>query len=153
MSTDVDRLAPHQTWAVALGRWTTDHSVWNYTLDVARNVLNATATTLVVQPLARLYLEGPRVIGFWGGLSPNDICAQLTNTHADFWALSEANRDECMDTIRRHFWSWLVLGTTVSYFVIVFGTLCTCWRRRFGRGRAPPQIVIMHDRPPGVPPT
>ncbi len=145
MTTAIDRLAPNQPWASAVARWTIGHSMWHYPLDLVKTTLNVTANALAIRPLAWLYLQGPRAIGFWGGLAPGDICAQLTNTHAEFWQQSEGNQQECMDTIYRHFWSWLVLGTTVSYFLIVFVLLWTCWKRRFGQRPLPPQIVVVHS--------
>jgi len=112
----------------------------------------AAVGTLAVGPLATLYLEGPTMLGMWGGASPETICAQLTSVPAEHWVATAANMDECSDTIHRHFNSWLVLGGVTIYFVVIAGVL---WRCVVGGRRhshpLPPQIVVV-PHPSAVPP-
>ena len=106
------------------------------------NVTANVANYLVVRPLANLYLEGPAVLGFWGGVSMEDICAQLTSTNANFWTSSDANTRECEAHVERHFNSWMVLTTTAAYFCVAAVTthslLC---RRRPG----PAQVIYLQN--------
>lgn len=70
---------------------------------------------VVLKPLAWLYLNGPRGWGFWGGASLPDICAQLTNTRAQFWNSETATQAECADIVERHYWSYVVLASSLGY--------------------------------------
>lgn len=74
-----------------------------------------TAGAVLLKPLAWLYLEGPRAWGFWGGATFPDICAQLTNTRAQFWEQSADASAECVSIVQRHYWSYVVLVSSVSY--------------------------------------
>jgi len=78
-----------------------------------------TASNILLKPLAWLYLEGPRAWGFWGGATLPDICAQLTNTRAQFWNEESTAFRECEDIVQRHYWSYVVLASSVGYAVAV----------------------------------
>lgn len=95
-----------------------------------------TASNILLKPLAWLYLEGPRAWGFWGGATFADICAQLTNTRAQFWEQSDSASAECQDIVQRHYWSYVVLASTVSYAVSVVWTVRCCCRAMLSRRKA-----------------
>lgn len=71
---------------------------------------------VLIQPFSWLYMKGPRMLGFWEGLEEEAICSQLTNVRSTFWSRSEDNMTQCRETLERHFWSYIVLATTVSYY-------------------------------------
>lgn len=134
----IDRLAP----TPAIGGWLAQHPWWAW---VKRSVYGAVGA-MVVRPFARLYLEGPTFLGFWGGLDFPTICAQLTTTNADMWSRDDATRAQCLDIIQRHFWSWMVLIGTMTYFTVL-ATVALGLTRRFllARRRTPrsPQKVVV----------
>lgn len=110
----------------------------------AKNLVKTVVSVLVMRPLARLYLEGPILFGFWGGADASTICSRLTNVGADFW---ETNQERCCATIQRHFSSWVILAGTTIYFVILgMGTWAVlrsrCWRRG-ATSPLPPQIIVV----------
>ena len=72
---------------------------------------------LVWQPLKRLYLLGPSVLGlgFWEGQSTEDICAQLSTAPSSFWV---AHLDECQALIDRHLRSFVVMAEVGGYAVL-----------------------------------
>ena len=72
--------------------------------------------TLVVRPLLRLYLMGPRLYGwgFWAGAPAIDICASLSNVPGDFWS---DHPQECAMLITREFTATLVAFETFVYFL------------------------------------
>lgn len=105
--------------------------------------------SLVVQPLATLYLDGPTFFGMWGGASPETICAQLTEVSAEHWSRSEENMADCNDTIQRHFNSWLVLGSAVVYFGVIGVSAYKVFFCRRAEQEPTHQIVLMH--PPCCP--
>jgi len=140
--TALDRLAPGHAWTDAIARWTRSQ-LWDwYPISTGRAIVLGAANALLVRPLAWLYLHGPRSVGFWGGATAPEICAQLTGTQEQFWTRSQENAEECSGLIQRHFWSWLVLGTTATYFMIVLVTLCACWERVWKRRRANQVMVV-----------
>jgi hypothetical protein len=130
----IETLVPRQTWSVV-------QQAWEWPLEVARYCAQSATSALVVRPLAWLYLQGPRSLGFWGGSDPEDICGQLTNTDADFWTLSGDNKHMCITTIERHFNSWVVLAMTATYFTIVVSTVYALVRRCCYR----PQVLLVKD--------
>ena len=122
----------------------------------AKRWAGAAFGVVAVQPLATLYLEGPTMLGMWGGAPPETICAQLTEVPADHWTRTTDNYADCADTIHRHFNSWLVLGGSIVYFgamAAVAYHLCCRW----GWGRRPspppPQVVIVRQAFPNPPAT
>lgn len=115
---------------------------WNvawWPLSTLYTIGESVINTFVVRRLASLYLYGPIKLGFWGGTDPSEICAQLTNTHAVFWTATEINQAECINIIQRHFSSWLIFGSTLSYFVVILFALTCCCRSCC---RSPQQIII-----------
>ena len=71
--------------------------------------------TIYLRPLLFLYFYGSSIhgIGFWGGMSPTNICAQLTHTDPVIWN----NSDYCDDILMRQFDSFFI---TMSFFVYAF---------------------------------
>jgi hypothetical protein len=72
---------------------------------------------IFIKPFAWLYMKGPRALGFWEGLEESSICSQLTNVRSQFWSLTTDNMAECKETLDRHFWSYIVLASTVTYYI------------------------------------
>lgn len=87
---------------------------------------------LIVRPLARLYLYGPRFggYGFWQGMTDTDICTALNSGHnpSSFWS---KNLPECHEMIARDFNAWLVF---VEFLVTLLVLYMTCkYLKRFGK--------------------
>lgn len=120
--------------------WT---SVWP--IQSAKSAVRALVATTVVHPLARLYLDGPTLLGFWGGAAPETICARLTGVDADFWSGSEDGQFKCAEVIQRHFDSWMVLASTAAYFVAAGAIITIAYRRCQGSRPTQPthQIVVV----------
>lgn len=91
---------------------------WGYQLSSA----------VVIRPLAKLYLHGPTAVGLWGGHSAPDICSRLTGIDAKTWDSSETMQYACQGVIERHFWSWITLGSSIVYFLVL-----VCALRYLGR--------------------
>lgn len=130
--------------------WLTNlSSVWP--LQSVRSALGAAVATTIVHPLARLYLDGPTLLGFWGGASADSICSRLTGVDANFWSLSDDGREECEKVIQQHFNSWMVLASTIVYFVSAGMLVCVAYRKCKGKHPTTPthQIVVL---PPAYPP-
>ena len=113
--------------------------------DRIRNATSHVANYLFVRPLANLYLDGPAALGFWGGVAMPDICAQLTNTNSQFWTSSAENMRECEAHVERHFNSWMVLTTTVTYFCATAAMMrwMLCRRRS-----TPAQVIYLQNGAP-----
>lgn len=73
-------------------------------------------------PLHQLYRRG-----IWNGKPLEDICAQLTNYEADFWA---AHPIACTEIVERNFDSWLAYAEFIIYISVWFFLLkrvvCRC---------------------------
>jgi len=82
--------------------------------------LTAVYQRLCVRPLARLYLLGPKALGFWQGAQPEQMCSTLTASPATFWTQSLTTRQECHRLIGVHFQSYLVLVETVLLAVAAY---------------------------------
>ena len=86
-------------------------SIFSSFLHAVKGSVTAVGTTVwdvvFVHPLRTLYFYGPRLHGhgFWGGLSPEDSCAQLTGVAAAMWA---NQLTACRDLLDRKFYSFLV---------------------------------------------
>ena len=115
--------------------------------DTFQNATLGLLNMFVVRPLARLYLDGPSVLGMWAGRPLPDICAQLTNTDAAFWHSSDRNILECEAHVERHFNSYMVLVSTAGYFCVTFGCVYAILCRR-GRHHAPPQVIYLQNNSP-----
>jgi hypothetical protein len=75
---------------------------------------------LLVAPLQKLYFAGPQLygaIGFWGGREPEDICAELTNVGAHFWA---EHTDQCAGLLDKQFNAFLIAIETFVYLFLLF---------------------------------
>ncbi len=81
--------------------------------------------TLVLQPLARLYILGPTWLGMWGGRSPHDICAQITQTNSKVWMRNEM---ECFHIISKAFYSHVIVIKTLGYLFGLWWILRLCFR-------------------------
>lgn len=79
--------------------------------------LEAAYARLIVVPLRRLYFEGPDP-PFWAGRPHNRICARLTDTSEELWAV---NPGECAVLVEQRFQAFNVGVGTVLYFV------CLVW--------------------------
>lgn len=83
----------------------------------------------VVAPLRRLYLGGPRSIGFWGGMALTDICARMSGVPAEFWRARGEQGEQCDALVRREVAAFVV---GVEAVVCTFGAITICrvaWHR------------------------
>lgn len=81
-------------------------------------------------PLRYLYLNGPRLqittpfgaldLGFWQGLPLKDICAQMTRTPSDVWALDDV---ACAGTIDRAVHALEVGVLAIGYCTVLYQAL------------------------------
>ncbi len=94
----------------------------DYVIKSAKVFAVSAYAYVIVDPLRRLYLHGPRLhgYGFWKGAAPHDICAALTNYESAFW---KNNEKECMQVIERDFNSLVVLVETIMYFSALILTI------------------------------
>lgn len=135
MVSTIDHLAPvahlpaEPTWG-----W------WNCTVGAVRRWTHTALVLVVQRPLAHLYLHGPSVLGFWGGVEPETVCARLTGTNPSHWVSTPDNLHECYDIIDRNFRSWMVLATTVAYFVCALTAVWLVYQRCCGRRRYYPML-------------
>lgn len=75
---------------------------------------------VLVFPFFFAYMNGPTLIGFWGGKSDARICVELNGSNEEFWKFNEMNIQECERTIMKHFFQLLTLfGTLVYYGILV----------------------------------
>lgn len=84
--------------------------------------LSSLAHAVLVQPFYNVYLHGPSWVG-WKSRPPADICSQLTQVDAAFWA---GHPVECEDLIQkdfRSFFSVLQLAAFLYTFFYVFHLL------------------------------
>lgn len=142
----IDRLAPmgHLSVEPSWG-W------WNCTVGVIQRWGHAALVIVVQRPLAQLYLHGPSMLGFWGGIEPEAVCARLTGTNSQHWTTSPENTIACHDLIDRNFQSWMVLATTIAYFSCALMLLWMvsqwcCNRRRYHYHplpQLPPNIIVL----------
>jgi hypothetical protein len=75
--------------------------------------------------LRELYFVGPRLhgYGFWNGLQPADICAQLTQTPSDVWRGFSAL--QCSTLTEQYFQAFYVGAYSLLYVLILYYTLTT----------------------------
>jgi hypothetical protein len=93
----------------------------------------------LIWPLRLLYRFGPDLhgFGFWNGQALSDICAQLSQVPASFWARNAA---ECQALYERHEFAFLI---SVYFFLYMLGLIymimilsflifyCCCIRPKF----------------------
>jgi len=98
-------------------------------------MLQALYRTLFVNPLRKLYLEGPSVyqVGFWEGRVFTDICRELTSHSELFW---ETHPRECLDIIERKFGSFVGTLEVIMYFYCMY-LACDYISSKFLRPRNP----------------
>lgn len=88
----------------------------------------------IVRPLTNLYLNGPKLLGFWGGLDPEDICHQLTDSPSRYFVDADGGvTPQCQEMIHVRFQFWLVLLYTASYWYFLLLLLKTVWNFMFRR--------------------
>lgn len=81
---------------------------------------------VVEPPLRELYFTGPRLkgYGFWNGLPPADMCAQITQTSSEVW--QKYNSAQCMLLLDQYFQAFYVgayaiIYVTIFYYCLSFG--------------------------------
>ena len=106
-----------------------DMAVYDAVKQVSSNLTHYMATywtplrhiyqTVILQPLARLYVWGPSwgQWGFWNGRPKHDICAQITQVPSDFWL---QHPEECIAVIGNTFYSLIVLWETIGYLILLW---------------------------------
>ena len=110
--------------------------------------------TFVLQPLRRLYLLGPHGwgVGFWGGQTAEDICAQMSAVPSTFWV---AHMHQCEELIDQHLRRFVVAVESASYLWLVSRCLSACathllvvqpLMRELRALRAPPKKQALEDK-------
>lgn len=89
---------------------------------------------LVTAPLRSLVLYGPRLqlnlgigrvdVGFWQGLPLKDICAQMTNSGSDIWAVNEA---VCTEKIEASVTALEIFLAVYVYAHVVRASMHSLW--------------------------
>jgi len=74
---------------------------------------------LLVNPLRKIYLFGPAVVGFgfWQGLSSPEICAHITQYTETFW---RENPTDCEALIEAKFYSFQISVEALLYFLLLY---------------------------------
>lgn len=70
----------------------------------------------LVEPLRRLYLSGPGLLGFWEGKEFSAICQELTGHSEGFW---QEHPDECLRMVDKRFNSYLSTLEIILYFYLL----------------------------------
>lgn len=81
---------------------------------------------IFVLPLSKLYYHGPELhgYGFWNGAASEDICAMLTGTPSQFWAV---NTQECGILVERHFCAFLTAAYFILYSFLIYRLFSEFW--------------------------
>jgi hypothetical protein len=83
----------------------------------------------LISPLRLFYMHGPT----WQGMTPPDICAQLTNVEASWWLDSDhpERLETCQQRIDKQFNSFAISIGSVLYFsmllIVVAWLSCRCF--------------------------
>lgn len=101
-------------------------SVYAGGLQFASGLLSLLYRILLFNPLKFIYLHGPFLggYGFWNGVEPSDICAQLSKgVPARFWL---DNIDQCEEQIDKQIVAmcisvWIIVFIAACYFVLQIG--------------------------------
>ena len=88
--------------------------------DTVQWVVLELQNLLLVSPLRALYLDGPPVLGGWGGATPEDACAGMTGVPAFVWT---HNLSPCYDLIEKKVKSWVVTVCVVSYVMTLYSLI------------------------------
>jgi len=73
--------------------------------------------SFIVNPLRRLYLNGPKLLGFWEGQGLSSICHTLTNHPEIFWV---EHAEECENMVNNKFTSFLNTFEVLLYFYLLY---------------------------------
>lgn len=112
MSLLLDKIAPHNNFTGSIFNWVDSFTG-------IKSVFTTFTNIFFTRPLAWLYLKGPFILGMWGSLPQEDICAQLTGTKTDTWV---SLPNECVHIINNHFHSWVIFLYVLIYFILL--TIC-----------------------------
>lgn len=97
-----------------------------YPVRIAFQMVYKIYLYLIVLPFFHVYIHGPNLgpIGFWSGMSFDQICSKLTNMNdPDFWSSTQENSKRCQMMIMQHFHSFWILALGISYFVLLYFTV------------------------------
>ena len=79
-----------------------------------------------VEPLRRLFLRGPRFLGFWGGIEASELCARLSDVPASFW---DAQEEQCRSVVDREVAAFVVGAEAAATAVVLALLLRIAWHR------------------------
>jgi hypothetical protein len=81
--------------------------------------------------LRELYFVGPRLkgYGFWNGLPPADICAQITQTSAEMWNMVGTGA-KCILLLEQNFQAFYTGAYALLYLCTLYYTLST-WQQTY----------------------
>ena len=104
-------------------------ALWADAAPAVASTADAIYESAVVAPLRRLYLGGPRSLGFWGGMALADICARMSGVPAEFWRARGEQGEQCDALVRRELAAFVV---GVEAVVCTLGAIALCrvaWHR------------------------
>ena len=88
-----------------------------YIFILFKNILHEIYNFIILNPLKKLYFNGPYKIGFWQGLPNEDICSVITKTSSDIWRQVP---DKCTQILRRNFESFHIMIVALLYSIILY---------------------------------
>ena len=86
---------------------------------------------LIYDPLRVLYFRGPQLwgLGGWAGMSPEDICAQLTSVPAMSWRMHRMS--DCWVLLETRFETFAISFWAIIYAVALYKIISMLWFRYF----------------------
>lgn len=100
-----------------------ERSISSICIRGASNIYYYIKQVLLVEPLRRLYFDGPDLksfgiisCGFWNGISKPEICALLTTISEHHW---RQHSELCDERIERQFLAFVVTVEFVIYVIMM----------------------------------
>ena len=97
---------------------------------------------IAVRVARELYLRGPALLGAWEGRPIHDVCAQMTQTSAAFWAAEAA---ACIDMIDRKVTAQAIGIALIALCVFAYQMTAFCGQYWVARRLLMP--IIQQDAP------
>ena len=118
--------------------------------QIKLNIIFPIIDNIIVVPIRVLFLQGPALLGCWGGRDIEDICTQLTNTPSSIWV---NNMIECQAIVDTNFMTFLVTAESILYFISLYkcGSILfqMISRKCLGSGYKPssPRVIVHVNQP------
>jgi hypothetical protein len=122
----VDRIAGVSNAMADMGPFFRDYVYKNPLIRWVFTLLTLVYTYVVVKPMAKFYLKGPRFfnLGMWGGMEPQDICAEITGVASSHWT---KNYEDCYNIIQQRFDAVMIGAWLVFLIFVVYKTCDFMW--------------------------